>query len=151
MKFKHIRQPEFALEFRAFHRPTKQLFPVYGFNPAFVFEDTPDGVGSETNPARREDCIIDQWSGLLDQGEKKIFSNDIVEVFNNAGEPVGLFIVRFVNLQGRYVLDGISPNTHSSRLTLYQKLRVVGNVHENPELCMELPSAETSKGEADHE
>lgn len=136
MQFKHIHQPEFALEFRAFHRPTLTLFPVYGFNASFVFEDTLDGVEtSKTNPARREDCVIDQWTGLLDQEEKKIFSNDIVEVYNNAGESVGLFIVRFINLQGRYVLDGLTPNTHSSRLTLYQKIRIVGNAHENPELC----------------
>ena len=136
MKFKHIHQPGFALEFRAFHKPTQKLFPIYGFNPEFVFEATLDGADTgATNPARREDCDIDQWTGLIDQDEKKIFANDIVEVFNNIGESVGLFIVRFVNLQGRYVLDGLTPNAHSSRLTLYQKLRVVGNAHENPELC----------------
>lgn len=133
--FKHIHQPEFELEFRAFHKPTGKLFPAYGFNADHVFEDSLDGVGtSETLPANRADCIIDQWTGLLDQEERKIFSNDILELFALSGESVGLFLVRYVNLQGRYVLDGLAANTHSSRLTLYQRVRIVGNTHENPNL-----------------
>lgn len=132
---KHIHQPEFALDFRGFHKPTGKIFPIYGFDAEHVFENTLDGVGvGETNPARREDCIIDQWTGLLDQKELKIYSNDIVAVYNNEGIIVGLFRVVYVNLQGRYVLEGLTEHAHSSRLTLYQKILIVGNVHENPEL-----------------
>ena len=78
----------------------------------------------------RADCEIDQWIGLLDQDGRKVFCNDIVEVCNNFGRPVGLFVVRYNSREGRYILDGITPGAHVSRVTVWQNIRVVGNAHE---------------------
>ena len=49
---------------------------------------------------------------------------------NAAGRPVGLFIVRYNNLEGRHVLDGVTRGAHTSRLTVHQDIQVVGNTHE---------------------
>lgn len=126
MDFKYIRQPEFSFEFRAYDKVTEQLVDILGFDDEQVFAV----IGGEITPLERADCVIDQWTGLLDQEEKKIFTNDVVEVCNSFGRPVGLFIVRYNNREGRYILDGVTRGAHISRLTQWQNCRVVGNIHD---------------------
>ncbi len=126
MDFKYIRQPEFSFEFRAYDKVTEQLVDILGFDDEQVFAV----IGGEITPLERVDCVIDQWTGLLDQEEKKIFTNDVVEVCNSFGRPVGLFIVRYNNREGRYILDGVTRGAHISRLTQWQNCRVVGNIHD---------------------
>lgn len=126
MDFKYIRQPEFSFEFRAYDKVTEQLVDILGFDDEQVFAV----IGGEITPLERADCVIDQWTGLLDQEEKKIFTNDVVEVCNSFGRPVGLFIVRYNNREGRYILDGVTRGAHISRLTQWQNCRGVGNIHD---------------------
>ena len=126
MEFKYIRQPEYSLRFRVHRRTHSKTFPVTGFDKECVFAV----VDGETAVFDRSDCEIDQWTGLLDQNEKMVFTNDIVEVRNAAGRPVGLFIVRYNSLEGRHVLDGVTRGAHTSRLTVHQDIQVVGNTHE---------------------
>ena len=126
MEFKYIHQPEYSLRFRGYHRANGKTFPVTGFDKECVFTM----AGGETLVFDRCDCEIDQWTGLLDQNEKMVFTNDIVEVRNSSGRPVGMFIVRYNSLEGRHVLDGVTRGAHTSRLTVYQDIRVVGNTHE---------------------
>nr|DAG83165.1 MAG TPA: YopX protein [Caudoviricetes sp.] len=126
MDFKYIRQPEFSFEFRAYDKVTEQLVDILGFDDEQVFAV----IGGEITPLERADCVIDQWTGLLDQEEKKILTNDVVEVCNSFGRPVGLFIVRYNNREGRYILDGVTRGAHISRLTQWQNCRVVGNIHD---------------------
>lgn len=61
-------------KFRAWHKPTKRLFEVWSFTPEYVFEnDEVNGVGSPTNPARMEDCVLEQCTGLKDKHGKLIY------------------------------------------------------------------------------
>lgn len=126
MDFKYIRQPEFSFEFRTYDKVTEQLVDIIGFDDELVFAV----IGGKITPLERVDCVIDQWTGLLDQEEKKIFTNDVVEVCNSFGRPVGLFIVRYNNREGRYILDGVTRGAHISRLTQWQNCRIVGNAHD---------------------
>ena len=126
MEFKRIQQPEFEYLFRCYNKNDDRLYDVIGFDGDEVIVDR-DG-----EPARfsREDCEIDQWTGLLDQDEREIFTNDVVEVFNSFGRPVGLFIVRYNNLEGRYVLDGVTRGANISRLTRWQNVRIVESAYD---------------------
>ena len=126
MDFKRIRQPEFEYLFRCYNKTDDRLYDVIGFDGDEVIVDR-DGEAARFS---REDCEIDQWTGLLDQDEREIFTNDVVEVFNSFGRPVGLFIVRYNNREGRYILDGVTRGAHISRITRYQNIRIVGNAHE---------------------
>jgi len=126
MDFKYIHQPEYAMEFRTFDKVSGEIFPATGFDDETVYAVL-DGVVEALD---RADCEIDQWIGLLDQDGRKVFCNDIVEVCNNFGRPVGLFVVRYNSREGRYILDGITPGAHVSRVTVWQNIRVVGNAHE---------------------
>lgn len=126
MDFKHIPQPPYAYEFRAFDKVSKELFSAVGFDDENVYTV----LDGKVEALKRGDCEIDQWIGLLDQAEKKVFTNDIVEVRNSFGRPVGLFIVRYHHREGRYILDGVTRGAHISRVTTYQNIRVVGNGYE---------------------
>ncbi len=126
MDFKYIHQPEYRMEFRAFDKVSKEIFHIAGFDDENVYAVL-DGI---VETISRANCGIDQWIGLLDQAEQKIFTNDIVEVCNTFGKPVGLFIVRYNNREGRYILDGVTRGAHISRVTQYQNMRIVGNTHE---------------------
>ena len=126
MDFKYIHQPEYAIEFRVFDNVSGEIFPAIGFDDESVYAV----LDGEIESLDRADCEIDQWIGLLDQDERKIFTSDIVEVRNTYGRPVGLFIVRYNNREGRYILDGVTRGAHISRITQYQNMRVVGNAHE---------------------
>lgn len=118
MDFRYIHQPEYAVEFRAFDKVSKEIFPTVGFDDESVYA-VMDGTVEALD---RADCEIDQWIGLLDQEERKVFTNDFVEVRNSFVRPVGLFIVRYNSREGRYILDGVTRGAHISRITQYQNI-----------------------------
>ena len=126
MEFKRIQQPEFEYLFRCYHKADDRVYDVIGFDADEVIVICD---GAEVR-FRRDECEIDQWTGLLDQEKREIFTNDVVEVFNSCGRPVGLFIVRYNSLEGRYVLDGVTRGAHISRLTRWQNVRIVESVYD---------------------
>jgi len=126
MEFKYINQPHYSYRFRAHNYSTGRTFTVSGFDNDCVFAE----IDGETAVFDREDCAIDQWTGLLDQKEQMVFTNDIVELRNTAGCPVGLFIVRYNSREGRHILDGVTRGANMSRLTIHQDIYVVGNTYE---------------------
>jgi len=76
------------IKLRAWHEPTKRMFPVYTFSInqqcgtsciyGTVFEDTMNGVGTETTPARMDDCILMQFTGMKDRDKKEIYEGDLI-------------------------------------------------------------------------
>lgn len=126
MEFKYIRQPDYSYRFRGYRHSTGRIFPISSFDAACIFAE----MDGEIAVFDRDDCAIDQWTGLLDQEGRMVFTSDIVELRNTIGRPVGLFIVRYNSHEGRHVLDGVTRGAHMSRLTVHQDIRVVGNTHE---------------------
>lgn len=71
---------DYRLIYRAWHKPTKRMFTVYGYNCDFVFEDSLDGIlTSPTLPAKFEDCVLMQCIGRQDKNGKLIFEYDILK------------------------------------------------------------------------
>lgn len=126
MQFKHIIQPIYNHMFRVYHKPDGKLYRITGFDDDGVFAK----IDGEAAVFERRDCEIEQWTGLLDQEKKMIFVNDVVELRNINNQLIGLFVVCFNSLEGRYVLDGITPGANSSRLTYKQHVRIVGNKYD---------------------
>ena len=89
-------------------------------------DDTPIGVyGKVTSDT------IGQYTGLKDKNGKKIFEGDIVKAFYYETEVIGK--IEFI--YGTFALtnSGISDN----QLFIFEKLEVIGNIWDNPELLKE--------------
>lgn len=136
-------------KFRAWHKPTKRLFEVWCFTPEYVFEhDEINGIGSPTNPARLEDCELIQCTGLKDESGNLIYEGDIVKFsfidevdFGNFGAKSRIKYIgkgKIIFESGCFVL--INLKTNYKIPCFDDKLRfikIIGNIHENPELLEE--------------
>lgn len=113
------------LKYRFWHKPTNKMLDCYGFNKDFVFGDTLDGVGTTYNPAKFEDCILMQCTGLKDKNGKLIYEGDIV---NYSCLPGYSDIYACTFNRGDFLIGGLLiSNTHL-------KSEVIGNIYETPEL-----------------
>lgn len=87
----------------------------------------------------RQEYTIEQYTGLKDKNGKEIYEGDIVEEEIDIGDH---------NVDGTYkykvIWDdemlcwSLAPNYTSIHKDLWecnQSLKVVGNIHSNPELC----------------
>jgi uncharacterized phage protein (TIGR01671 family) len=130
-------------KFRFWHKPTNKMIDCYGFNKDFVFGDTLDGIGTTYNPAKFEDCILMQCTGLKDKNGKLIYEGDIVRLKAKNGMNFDYavkyknycFILEYIN--GR--LKGTKARDFAKQYAQPQKMyehgyMVIGNIYENKDL-----------------
>lgn len=77
---------------------------------------------------------VGQATGLYDKDKTPIYEDDVVKEYTKPGyvNHEELFKVIFCKDFCRYELTPNDFNTH--KLTYYTRCKVVGNIHENPEL-----------------
>lgn len=119
------------IEFRAWHKKQKRMFPVYGFNKEFVFEDSLDSYDSTVHD--REDCELLQYTGLKDKKRteeypdgQKIFEGDTYKWYNTVDKDYEIGVIDFRDgcfMSGFYELRSMLP-----------ELEIIGN---SPELLRE--------------
>lgn len=87
-----------------------------------------------------ENLIVEQCTGLRDVNGRLIYEGDIIESFDHEGEPVRHVVewnkdfARFeAVLVPKYEWTNNCGSISKEWLTLFEK-RVIGNIHENPEL-----------------
>jgi uncharacterized phage protein (TIGR01671 family) len=122
------------------HRP-------YGNNSAAIVsftEDTGTTGGLEVIPE-----TVGQYTGLKDKNGVEIYEGDILETWNKRydGSPFSekyendLVVVKHNLYEGyllHYILKFCGISNNVSRINEVSNYRVVGNIHENPELLEEL-------------
>lgn len=128
------------LKFRAWHKPTQRIFPVYGFNKDFVFEDTLDGIHvGKTNPAKRDDCVVMQSTNLLDKNGKEIYEGDIVRAafmhHGKASDQKFNAVIIYNEHIGQYQISYNSVGGFASDEIYFKyEVEIIGNLAENAEL-----------------
>ncbi|MDR3243259.1 MAG: YopX family protein [Elusimicrobiota bacterium] len=120
-------------KFRAWYKPTKKMFEVFSFNKDFVFENTQDGIHTNpTNPAKRKDCVIMQYTGLKDRNGKEVYEGDCLQN-ENKGE---IFAMYWENNKSRFSMKD-KLGLIWGIIDLSKHLEVIGNIIETPELLQE--------------
>ncbi len=131
-------------KFRFWHKPTQKIMDCYGFNEDFVFGDTLDGVGTEYNPAKFEDCILMQCTGLKDKNEKLIYEGYILKY---TSKPTNTqknnpeykpytenYSVVWEDFYTGYNLRSKEKVNCFNLGIMAKDCEVIGNIYENPEL-----------------
>ena len=136
-------------KFRAWHKPTKKLFPVHCFTNEHVYENTLDGVGTPTNPASTDDCVLEQCTWLVDLRGVPIYEGDIVRVWSQPDKKYFFAEIKFgqfggydknlgfyTKWYGKYACKTKYDSGFREDICFWigQGLEVVGNIHETPEL-----------------
>ncbi len=113
------------LKFRAWGKNIKEYLTLNGKEPyAFTLKDISDGCIYDINL-----YDIEQYTGLKDKNDKEIYEGDIVD-YNDDGECIG--VVKYDAPE--FYLDADATNWARMFLKGAPHQRVIGNIHESPEL-----------------
>ena len=119
------------IKFRAWDKKTKEYFHISelwnsGTNPeCFNFDGWTDNFGDE---GRLKDIVIEQFTGMTDVNGNDIYEGDIVE--NERGE---ILRVSYSAIDASFV----AGNCYFGSIGAGKEIRIIGNVHANPELSEE--------------
>jgi uncharacterized phage protein (TIGR01671 family) len=125
------------LRFRAWDRiKRKMLYGVSPFNVHITDENEPL---LSLEYSKHDDCEFEQYTGLKDKNDKEIYEGDIVEedIDFNSKMTDGTFRYRVYwdECLLCWALDPIGRESiHDELWQTNLSRRVIGNIHENPEL-----------------
>lgn len=147
------------IKFRAWDKITKQYYAVSGLeydDDGNLDEVYLAGVEiSESNPVwnlrKPNDVVLEQYTDFKDDNDKEIAEGDIIQYIGVDDETLIQAIVKYGNpefytnedgtlyLKGFYFDDCETDDSANLLDAEYEDLciRVIGNIHENPELLKE--------------
>ncbi len=87
------------------------------------------------------DCVVMQFTGLLDKNGKEIYEGDICTFYNKYSKTDYTRVVRYCSMLACF---GLYPNMeevwqYESDWLKISSLEIIGNVHQHPELLTTKP------------
>ncbi|TXJ64547.1 hypothetical protein FGO88_15620 [Lactiplantibacillus plantarum] len=136
---KLIKEMATMIKFRAWDKKTKEYFHISelwnsGTNPeCFNFDGWTDNFG---NKGRLKDIVIEQFTGLTDVNGEDIYVGDIIKSSYKYAQPkVSQIIIENGN---SYILgEDLATGNEMLVSDHISEIKVIGNVHTNPELLEE--------------
>lgn len=113
---------------------------VYGYLISYVLGATPiivrnvymeDNCSLEFDYEHVDHETVGEFTGLLDKNGKKIFEGDVLRFHNRSNYPV-FWDADFAAFGSCYYDDFDPLSKYDNR-----KIKVIGNIHDNPELVKE--------------
>lgn len=129
------------IKFRIWHKKDKRFLPLFE-NVRYYIEPTSGLVYDNKHSEFLEDCIVQQFTGLVDGENKEIFDGDIIEKHTRVCSERGEF-EDYTNVETDFVkwgkhgwkIIGLGDFDASYRWPV-KEWKVVGNILENPEIKM---------------
>ena len=117
------------LKFRAWDKVEKKM--LFGADPfAIHVSGSNEPLLAKTH--KNEDCIFEQYTGLKGKNGKEIYEGDILH------SKVGInYAVSYNDCNGRFEMwskDGYGGGIADVQYIKEFDIKVIGNIHENPEL-----------------
>lgn len=144
------------LKFRAYHKPTKQLFDVTMID----FINAQITVKSQNAFIKTyywlNDCVLMQYTGLKDCENGEIFKGDIIVIqgiypFYEENNLNYIGVVEFIYSQWQYVLKCVNPgkkgisngmnnilNDEGYEENAVTPYKILGNIYQNKQLLKEI-------------
>ena len=140
------------LKFRGYHEE-KGMFPVYGLDEKYVYQDTYDSAEYLQNIFPIKNVHLMQYTGLEDKNGIEIYEGDIIKVIGDTevyyddslfepSENVEFELITEVFYNetiASFDLSTIEADLNMKHWGFYGEgteshLEVIGNIHQNPEL-----------------
>ena len=138
------------LKFRVYDKKKKQMFDVMCLYSDRQLEYRDGFAVVKLNKNDSNDFVVMQYTGFKDKNNKEVYEGDIVliDVGDSFLEIKQQCVVRYDNMNASYCFETNSGN--KKYLTRFgnpdfffkNKVEVIGNVYENPELIVLLSDDE---------
>lgn len=127
-----MREPKFRawdIEAKCY---VKEPILVDNFGQVYVVCEEASNIKGTCLITHKPNVVLEQYTDLEDKNSKEIYEGDIVD-YNNDGECIG--VVKYDAPE--FYLDADATNWARMFLKGAPHQKVIGNIHENPELLEE--------------
>lgn len=80
------------------------------------------------------EMVVMQFTGLTDKNGKEIYEGDIIQYQNECADRTPVLVRTMTPKNLEYII-GIGDSEWEVKENQYSNIEVIGNIHENPELC----------------
>jgi uncharacterized phage protein (TIGR01671 family) len=121
------------IKFRAWNIAEKEMYPSVGFRDTdcgrFIIREQ-FMMGVKTEIEMSSNIVLMQYTGIKDKNGIEIYEGDVVTTYGNTDKQK--YEIKYLGTG--YHLQSLSLKDNCSLMQANERLEIIDNIHENPEL-----------------